>query len=95
MIKGQIIIYHYNGLHNSRVNVERNIHRLEEITCKTPEQFREHITTALDQVPPGKGYALVRWSGRTFICEKDSNNPKTPYVRHEIHYHPLMDQFTV
>ena len=57
--------------------------------------FRTAIEDSLDQVPPGRGYALVKWSNRLFICEKDSNDPDLNYVRHEITYHPMAEHFTI
>jgi hypothetical protein len=38
---------------------------------------------------------MVKWNKRTFICEKDLNNPDTDYVRHEINWHPLLHSFTI
>lgn len=94
MITGQILVYHYNGLHNAKPDAKRDIHSLRNVSVENNEGFRKSIEDALDGVPPGRGYALVKWSDRMFICEKDSNNPELNYVRHEISYHPLMNLFS-
>lgn len=94
MITGQLLVYHYNGLHNAKEGVNRNIYSLRDVRVNTPEQFRESIADAMDEVPAGRGYVLVKWSGRCFICEKDSNHPEIPYVRHEILYHPFLSAFS-
>lgn len=94
MITGQILLYHYNSLSNSKENDKRNDFSLKTVQVETSEQFRESITDSMDHIRPGQGYALVKWSGRMFICEKDLNQPSIPYVRHEIKYHPLNHVFT-
>lgn len=95
MITGQIIVYRYNSLINSRKGVPRNIYTLKDINVATKEQFRQSIEDSLDEIPPGKGYALVKWNGRMFLAEKDLNNPLKDYVRHEVSYHPLQKIFTI
>lgn len=95
MIHGQIITYRYNGLYNSKAGIDRNLFTLSEVNVHSAEQFREEIANHLDHIEGGKGYVLVKWSGRMFLCERDLNNPKTPYVRHEVTYHPLMAEFTI
>jgi hypothetical protein len=94
MIEGQLIIYRYNGLVQSRDGADRNLYTLKDIKAVTVEGFREQIEMALDEVPPGKGYALVKWNGRMFLCEKDVNKPEVDYVRHEVKFHPLQSVFT-
>jgi len=93
MIKGQIIVYHYNGLYNNSKGFTRNNFTIKDIELKTKEEFPVAIADSLDEVPPGQGYALVKWNNRMFICEKDLNNPTVDYIRHEISYHPLMNNF--
>lgn len=96
MFTGQILVYHYNGLHNSKTGSPRNVFNLKTpFNVKTKEEFQEEILRALDEVPPAKGYVMVKWNKRTFICEKDLNNPDTDYVRHEINWHPLLHSFTI
>ncbi len=95
MIKGQILVYHFNGLHNAKEGVPRNHFTLTDVDVSDKLGFRTAIEDALDQVPPGRGYALVKWDNRIFICEKDSNNPSLNYVRHEVLYHPLAEKFTI
>ncbi len=93
MFIGQIMVYRYNDLSNAEVGRQRNIYTLRDVKVETASEFKEAVQEALDEVPPGKGYALVRWNGRTFKCEKDKNNPHVDYVRHEILYHPLLSAF--
>lgn len=95
MITGQLLIYRFNGLHNAKKDVERNHYRIEDIAVNTPEEFKEQVSDALDEVPSGRGYVLVRWNNKTFIAEKDANKPEIPYIRHEIIHHPLLDKFTI
>jgi hypothetical protein len=93
MIAGQILVYRFNGLWNSKPNVDRNLFTVRDVD--NVAVFRSMIEEALDEVPPGKGYVLARWSGKTFICEKDVNKPEIGYIRHEVLYHPLLSKFTV
>lgn len=93
MYTGKILVYHFNDLSNAKKGVDRNIHTIHNINVDTKEAFRSAIADSLDLVPPGKGYVLVHWSGRNFICEKDLNNPNKDYVRREVNYHPLLTKF--
>jgi hypothetical protein len=93
MITGQILIYHFNGLHNAKPDIARNQYQIKDVSVETPVEFKNQIIESLDQVPPGKGYVLIRWKEKTFIAEKDTNNPEKDYVRHEITYHPLLSVF--
>lgn len=95
MIEGQILIYRYNGLHNAKEGVDRNSFTITNVEGTDKDCFRMAIEDALDSVPSGKGYVLIKWKNRLFICEKDLNNPEVSYVRHEIAYHPLQDKFTI
>jgi hypothetical protein len=95
MLTGQLLIYRYNGLHNAKAGVDRNHYRIEDVAVPTKEAFKEKVHDALDEVPPGKGYVLIKWEGKVFIAEKDPNKPEVGYVRHEIKHHPLLDKFTV
>lgn len=95
MLTGQLLIYRYNGLHNAKSGVDRNNYRIEDVRVETKGEFKEKVHDALDEVPPGRGYVLIRWDGKTFIAEKDPNKPETDYIRHEIKHHPLLDKFTV
>lgn len=95
MLTGQLLVYHYNGLHNAKSGVERDQYRIEDVAVNTPDEFKEKVHDALDEVPPGKGYVLIRWNGKTFIAEKDPNKPDVGYIRHEIKWHPLLDKFSV
>lgn len=95
MIKGQILVYRFNGLHNAKIGVDRDIHSLRDISSETPNEFKHHVQDALDEVPPGRGYVLVKWSSKVFIVEKDVNQPNLPYVKHEVKWHPLMKLFTI
>ena len=90
---GQILLYRYNGLYNSKPGVDRNLYSIKTVLDKT--QFRTVIEDSLDEVPPGKGYALVKWGNKMFVCEKDINNPTLNYVRHEVGWHPLANVFTI
>ncbi len=92
-MQGQLIVYHFNGLHNAKEGVERNQFTL--LNVPDTVDFRTFIEDTLDTVPPGKGYVLVKWKDRMFICEKDLNNHNLNYVRHEVRYHPLANQFTI
>jgi hypothetical protein len=89
---GQILVYRYNGIWNAKENADRNLYTLKNV--ETKEQFKPMILEALDEVPPGRGYVLARWAGKTYICEKDSNDSNKNYVRHEILYHPLLSAFS-
>lgn len=95
MITGQLLVYRFNGLYNAKAGVERNHYRIEDVAVETKAEFKERVNDALDEVPPGKGYVLIKWEGKVFIAEKDPNKPETPYVRHEIVYHPLLSKFTI
>lgn len=95
MITGQLLIYRYNGLHNAKEGVDRNHYRIEDVAVPTKEAFKEKVHDALDEVPPGKGYVLIKWEGKVFIAEKDPNKPEVGYVRHEIKHHPLISKFTI
>lgn len=95
MITGQILIYHYNNLQNSRDNTDRprNQCEIKPIEVETKEQFQESIEEALDTIHAGSGYILVKYGNRVFQCERDVNKPKNPYVKFEIKYHPLLSSF--
>ncbi len=95
MIKGQILVYRFNGLHNAKSGVNRYIFSLRDVDVDQPIEFKHAVKDALDEVPPGKGYVLIKWSGKMFIAEKDINNPGLSYIRHEIKWHPLQDKFTI
>lgn len=95
MITGQLLIYRFNGLHNAKSGVDRNHYRIEDVAVNTPEEFKEKVNDALDEVPPGRGYVLIRWRDKTFIAEKDPNKPEVGYIRHEIIHHPLISKFTI
>jgi hypothetical protein len=95
MFTGQILVYRLNGIHNVIQGMDRNIYALKNISVETTAEFKQIIEDALDEVPAGKGYALVKWSNNLFVCEKDINNPKIGYIRTEINYHPLMHLFTI
>lgn len=95
MLTGQLLIYRFNGLHNAKPGVDRNHYRLEDVSVNTPEEFKDKIRDALDEVPSGRGYVLVRYKGKTYIAENDQNLPQADYIRHEIKYHPLISKFTV
>ena len=90
---GQILVYRFNGLWNAKENADRNLYTLKDV--ETKEEFKPLILEALDEVPPGRGYVLIRWDNKTYICEKDSNDHDKGYVRHQILYHPLLDKFTI
>jgi hypothetical protein len=95
MLTGQLIVYRFNGLHNAKKGIDRNHYRVEDINVTTPEEFKHRIRDALDEVPSGRGYVLVRYKNKTYIAENDPNNPKSDYIRHEITYHPLLEKFTI
>lgn len=95
MLTGQLLVYRYNGLYNAKAGVNRNHYRIENVAVITAEEFKEKVNDALDEVPPGKGYVLIRWNNKTFIAEKDPNKPEVGYVRHEIKHHPLISKFTI
>ena len=92
MIAGQILVYRFNGLWNAKEGVDRNLYTIRDVP--TSGEFKSMIVEALDEVPPGRGYVLARWQGKTFICEKDSNNPELGYIRHLVTYHPLNHVFS-
>jgi hypothetical protein len=95
MFTGQLLIYRFNGLHNAKEGVDRNIYRIEDVAVNTKEEFKEKVHDALDEVPPGRGYVLIKWDDKVFIAEKDPNKPEIGYIRHEIIYHPLLSKFTI
>jgi hypothetical protein len=90
---GQILVYRYNNLINAKENVDRDLFYLKDVPSS--DLFKHMIEESLDEFPPGKGYILARWSGKTFLCEKDPNNPNIPYIRHQVNYHPLLSKFTI
>jgi hypothetical protein len=94
MFIGQILIYHYNGLANAVAEADRNIFRLKDVNEPTADLFKERILESLDEIIPGTGYLLVKWNNKLFLCEKDTNNPNVPYVRHELQWHPLQFAFS-
>lgn len=87
MLNGKLLLYWYNGL--TTKSDQRNRYVIKSISVSTPAEFQQTIQDSLDGIPVGKGYALVQWNKKLFLCQKDSNNPAVPYVRHEIKYHPL------
>jgi hypothetical protein len=95
MFTGQILVYRLNGIHNAKQGIDRNLYTLKNVSVETTIEFKQTIEDALDEVPAGKGYVLVKWNGKTYICEKDTNNPNVGYVRHEVKYHPLLFIFTI
>lgn len=95
MFTGQLLIYRFNGLHNAKEGVDRDHYRIEDVSVNTKEEFKGKVHDALDEVPPGRGYVLIKWDGKVFIAEKDPNNTEVEYIRHQIIYHPLLDKFTV
>lgn len=95
MITGQLIVYRYNNLINAKPDVDRNLYVLKDINAATKEGFQQIVEDSLDEVPMGAGYVLVKWNNRLFLCEKDTNNPGHPYVKHEVSYHPLSKVFTI
>ena len=95
MYNGQLMIYHYNGLHNATEQTERNVFVLKNVNEPTKELFQKQITNALDSIPLGKGYVLVKLNHQYFNCEKDFNNLNLDFVGNETMYHPYMDKFTV
>lgn len=95
MYKGQLIVYRFNGLHNAKKGVDRNHYRLDDVAVNTKEKFKEKICDALDEVPPGRGYVLIKWEDKVFLAEKDPNKPEIGYIRNEIVWHPLLDKFTI
>lgn len=93
MYTGQLMIYKFNGLHNAIANANRNIYSIYPIQSPTKEEFQSHIVNALDEVPPGRGYVIVKWKNQFYMCQKDPNNPNHPYVRTVLKWHPLLDKF--
>jgi len=87
MITGKLLTYWYNNLKTPPSG--RNRFVVKEISTDTPQKFQSAIEDALDSIPAGGGYVLVKWGKRMFVCEKDTNKPEIPYVRHEVKYHPL------
>ncbi len=59
-----------------------------------PEDIRPRITRMFDTLLKGvQGYILVKFGNRIWQCERNAADPSKPYVRNEITYHPLADQF--
>jgi hypothetical protein len=94
MFIGQILIYRFNSLHNATGEFDRNLFQLKDVSEQKKEMFQERILESLDEIIPGTGYVLVKWCGRLFLCEKDTNNPDVPYVRNELQWHPLQFAFS-
>lgn len=94
MYTGKLLVCRYNGLFNAKPNEPRNLFTKIPVSVEKPEQFKEIIHQALDTFPPGKGYVLVSYKDKYFICEKDANDPEGDYVRHEItgNHHPFLDK---
>jgi hypothetical protein len=95
MFASQLIVYKLNGIHNAKQGIDRNLYTLKNVNVETTQEFKQTIEDSLDEIPAGKGYVLVKWSNKLFICEKDANNPNVGYVRTATKYHPLMHLFTI
>lgn len=93
MITAQLLVYHYNGIHNNSKGMDRDVYVLKNVEVSTKKEFQQLIADTLNSIQIGKGYVLVKWDKRLFICEKDSNLPQIPYIRQELKYHPLMNVF--
>jgi len=90
MITGKLLGYYYNDLKNKN---NRNRFFKINVAVEKPEEFKQEIHNALDKIPVGKGYVLIGWNGKMFIAERDIHNvAKVEYLRHEIKWHPLMDE---
>jgi hypothetical protein len=73
-----------NGHRNRFVKVD--IEDMDQIKTAIIEQFNGPLAKV-------RGHVLVKFDGKMYLCERDTVNPKNIYTRHEISYHPLMDQF--
>jgi hypothetical protein len=95
MFIGQILIYRFNTVENAKKGNPRNLFTIKDVVTEKPDEFKHAVQDALDEVPPGKGYLLVKYHGKIHIVEKNPNHPELEYIRHEIKYHPLANQFTI
>ena len=93
MFTGSLMTYYYNTIHNAHKSAKRNRYVIKNISVNTKEEFQSEIIDALDQIPPGKGYVLVKWNNTLSICEKDPHNPSVNYIKHTVKYHPLASHF--
>lgn len=91
MIKGQLLVYRYNKLNNAIRGAKRNQFRIQDVT--DVKNFRDMIENALDEIPPGCGYVLIKYNAKLYTAERNVNNPS--YTKREINYHPLMNHFTI
>jgi len=57
-------------------------------------KLREAIAAAVKLTVNG-GHVLVKYKGKLFLAERDSNNSLIEYVHHEVSYHPHQSQFTI
>jgi hypothetical protein len=91
----EIIVVVYNTRSNA-YDGNRNQHTV--IGIPTKDLIKETIAKqfavggTLEKV---MGYVLVKFDGKLHMCERNVLNPKKPYVRHEINYHPLEKEFSV
>lgn len=59
------------------------------------EDLKPLIQAKFDEDLKGcAGYVLAEFNGKLFQCERDPLDPKKPYVRHTVKYHPYAKFFT-
>jgi len=86
----QLMVVEYNGRHNA-YGGDRDKNSVIDIF--DVKMIKRTIVKYLKLL--SNGYVLVRYQGKTFLCEKNNVNPEEPYLRHETFYHPLDKLFTV
>lgn len=90
-VVAQVLVYTYNNRSNGWGG-QRDIFHIIDII--DPRNIVNIIKNQLGELVY-KGYVLVKYAGRMFLCENNNNDPTFNFLRHEIHYHPLNKYFSV
>ena len=64
------------------------------LMVETETDFKAIIQAEFDNHLKGiAGYILVDFGGKIWMCERNPIDPRKPYVRHSVRYHPLAKFF--
>jgi len=89
-MEAQILIVFQNGHDEAVLPNTRN--RSTKLDVEKAADLKNLIWTQLKTIGRN-GHILVRWQGKTYLCEMKQD--KTGYTRTEIEYHPHMNRFTI
>lgn len=88
---GQLIVVHYNNRKNAHKG-ERNKHTIINVESKL--DIAQMINDQLAIVKEA-GYVLVKYANCVYLCEQNNLDPKKPYRKYQIKYHPFVKEFTI